>query len=207
MRKKFLLIGILFVIFFGQIFAEGPTNYEITIDGKKYDISLDREYQIKVKSGETVTLRVNRKEIVTYRDNFISFQHRSDLIVSSTDIGSGIRQTMTNTALGTLILFQEYSTMDPSTLIDMMIQELTKEQVNYGYALKKVAYSRTLGDGTKLNGKKATLSYNDEMEYWSVLSYGKRDKGLLVITKLNNDNMRSESDIIDLMWNSLRIEF
>ncbi len=206
--KRVMFLFVVFVILTAHLsYGQEPANYEITIDGKKRDISLGREYQMKLRSGETVTVRVNRKAIVTYKDDFISFQHKSDLTVSSTDIGNGIRQTMTNTALGTLILFQEYSTMDPSTLIDMMLQELTKEQVQYGYALKKESFSRKLGDGTEFKGKMATLSYKDEVEYWSVLSFGKRGKGLLVITKIDKDNMKQEKDVIDLMWNSLSLGF
>jgi hypothetical protein len=190
-----------------QLYAQDPANYEITINGKKLDVTLGREYEAKLESGETVKFKIIKKAIATYKDAFISFQHKSDLTISSTDLGDGVRQTMTSTALGTLILFQEYSLMNPSSLVDLMLQELTKEQINYGYKIHKEPDSKVLKDGTKLEGTKATLTYKSEQEYWSVLAYGKKDSGFLVIIKIDKENLDAEKDIIELMWKSLQIEF
>jgi hypothetical protein len=108
--------------------------------------------------------------------------------------------------MGTLVLIQEYSKMNPASLVNLMLQELTKEQINYGYKMQKEAYSQTLKDGTKVTGKRAILKYNDDEEYWTVLAYGKKDRGLLVITKIDKENLESEKNIIELMWETLQIE-
>jgi hypothetical protein len=205
MRKALTIIITMLAILPFQTFADETKNYEITINGKTYDVSLGREYQAQLDSGKTVTFKIDKKAIMIYRDDFISFRHKNDLTISAKNIGSGIRQTMTNTAVGTLILFQEYSSMNPSSLVNLMLQELTKEQVSYGYKIQKNATSKTLKDGTTLKGKKAVLTYGNEEEHWTILAYGKRDRGLLVITKIDKDNMVAEKDILDLMWNSLNI--
>jgi hypothetical protein len=113
---------------------------------------------------------------------------------------------MTNSAVGTLVLIQEYNTMNPTTLVNLMLQELTKEQINYGYKMHKETYSKALKDGTELGGKRAILKYNDEEEYWTVLAYGRKDRGFLVITKIDKENLDTEKNIIDLMWETLQIE-
>ena len=113
---------------------------------------------------------------------------------------------MTTTALGTLVLIQEYSTMNPKTLVNLMLQELTQEQVSYGYKMQKMTYSKTLKDGTKLDGNKAILKYKNEEEYWCVLAHGIKDSGFLVITKIDKENFDAEKNIIDLMWETLQIE-
>lgn len=187
-------------------FGQNVPNYEISINEKKYDISLGCDYQIKSDSGETFHFRVNKKAVMTYKNKHISFQHKSDLAISSTDLGNGIRQTMTNSAVGTLVLIQEYNTMNPTTLVNLMLQELTKEQINYGYKMHKETYSKALKDGTELGGKRAILKYNDEEEYWTVLAYGRKDRGFLVITKIDKENLDTEKNIIDLMWETLQIE-
>jgi hypothetical protein len=87
-----------------------------------------------------------------------------------------------------------------------MLHELTKEQVSYGYKMPIKSYSKTLKNGTKLDGKRAVLKYMDEEEYWCVLAYGKRDSGFLVITKIDKENLNAEKNIIDLMWETLLIE-
>jgi len=64
----------------------------------------------------------------------------------------------------------------------------------------------TLKDGTKLDGKKAILKYKDEEEYWCVVAHGKKDRGFLVITKIDKENFDAEKNIIGLMWETLKIE-
>lgn len=187
-------------------FGQDVPNYEISINGQTYDISLGRDYQIKSDSGEKLQFKVNKKAVMIYKNGYISFQHKNDLAISSTDLGNGIRQIMTNTAVGTLVLIQEYSTMNPTAMVNLMLQELTKEQINYGYKMQKETHYKALKDGTKLRGLRATLKYNEEEEYWTVSAYGKKDRGLLVITKIDKEYLSTEKNIIDLMWETLQIE-
>lgn len=205
MNKLIILLAMI-TILPCHAFGQNVPNYEISINGETYDISLGRDYQIKSNSGEKLHFRVNKKAVMTYKNGYISFQHKSDLAISSTDLGNGIRQIMTNTAVGTLVLIQEYSTMNPSAMVNLMLQELTKEQINYGYKMQKETHSKALKDGIKLRGLRATLKYNEEEEYWTVSAYGKKDRGLLVITKIDKEYLSTEKSIIDLMWETLQIE-
>ena len=204
--NKIIILLAMITILPCHAFGQNVPNYEISINGETYDISLGRDYQIKSNSGEKLHFRVNKKALMTYKNGYISFQHKSDLAISSTDLGNGIRQIMTNTAVGTLVLIQEYSTMNPTAMVNLMLQELTKEQINYGYKMQKETHSKALKNGTKLRGLKATLKYNEEEEYWTVTAYGKKDKGLLVITKIDKEYLSTERNIIDLMWETLQIE-
>ena len=111
--NKIIILLVMIAISPCQAFGENASNYEITINGETYDISLGHDYQIKSDSGEKLQFRVDKKAVMTYKNRYISFQHKSDLAISSTDLGNGIRQIMTNTAVGTLVLIQEYSTMNP----------------------------------------------------------------------------------------------
>jgi hypothetical protein len=205
MNKIIILLALLAILPY-HAFGQDASNYEITINGETYDISLGRDYQITSDSGGTLQFRVDKKAVMTYQDGYISFRHKSDLAISSTDLGNGIRQVMTNTAVGTLVLIQEYSTMNPTAMINLMLQELTKEQRNYGYKMQKENYSKALKDGKKLKGLKATLKYNQEEEYWTVSAYGKKDRGFLVITKIDKEYLGTEKNIINLMWETLQIE-
>lgn len=205
MNKIIILLAIL-ALLPCHAFGQNASNYEITINGEIYDISLGRDYHIKSDSGEQLHFRVDKKAVMTYQNGYISFQHKSDLAISSTDLGNGIRQVMTNTAVGTLVLIQEYSTMNPAAMINLMLQELTKEQRNYGYKMQKEDYSKSLKDGKELKGLKATLKYNQEEEYWTISAYGKKDRGFLIITKIDKEYLSTEKNIIDLMWETLQFE-
>jgi hypothetical protein len=206
MQKALAILFVTLIFIPYQVYGQEQANYEIKINGEKYEVNLGREYQIRLESGENISCAVYKKPIMTFKAEFVSFQHRSDLIISSVDLGDGIRQTMTNTALGTLILFQEYSSVNPSNLLNLMLKRLTKEQINYGYKMQIGAYSKTLRDGTRLNGKNAILRLNNDEEHWTALAYGKKDRGFLVITKIDKEYIEAENYIIELMWETLQIE-
>lgn len=207
MKVTILLLLIIIMLFTIGSKSQEPGNYEIVIQGKKYSISLGKEYEINLESGETIRLTVNKKAIVAYEDGFIAFQHKRDLTISTTDLGDGVSQTVTATALGTMVLVQEYSNLNPSSVVDLMVQELTKEEIDYGYELQKEEYIKTLRDGTRLSGKKAILKYKDEETNYTVLAFGKRDSGILVVTKIDKENIEADQQIIDMFWDSLQIKF
>ncbi len=207
MKTSIVALILAAILFHQELKSQVPENYEITIDGEKYSISLGKEYKIQLKQGKVIQVMVNKKEILDFIDNFISFKHKSDLTVATSDLGDGITQTMTSTALGTLILIQEYSTLNPSSMIDLMLQELTKEEVDYGYTMQPSQISQKLNDGTILTGKKATMKYKDEEKYYTVLAFGKRDSGILIVTCIDKNNIEAEQSIIDMLWESLSIKF
>ena len=205
MNKALIILFVMLASLPHTLYGQEPANYEIIINGKKYDISLGRAYQKELVSGDIVSFRVDKKAVMTYKDDFVSFEHNGSLTISSTDLGDGIRQAVISTALGTLILIQEYSFINPTSMANITLQALTKDQIKFGYKMQKKTYSKELKNGTKLNGNKVTLSLNDEEEHWTVLSYGKKDKGLLVITKIDKQYIEREKDIIELMWETLQI--
>jgi hypothetical protein len=206
MKKLIIIFIALTTLIHFHAFGQKVPNYEISINGKTYDIILDHEYQIKSDSGNTLYIRVNKKAVMTYQNKYLSFQHKSDLSVSSTNLGNGIRQTMTTTAVGTLILIQQHTTMNPIALVDLMLQEFTKEQINYGYKMQKQTHSKTLADGTKLTGKRAILKYDNDEVYWTVLACGKENRGFMVITQIDKENLDTEKNILELMWETLQFE-
>ena len=182
-------------------------NYEVTIDGKTYDLNLNEKIQLKDKTGKTATVVLRKKPYAEYTDQLVSFQHDSELSVSSQDLGDGIKQLMSASATGTLIMIQEYSTMDPSMLVPMMLNELTKKSVDYGYAMTQEKVTRKLKSGVILKGLKATLKYKGDESCWEVLSYGKKDSGILVMTQIDKEFIKTDEVIHSHFWNTLRLKF
>lgn len=131
MIRKFIAVTLVIVLAYASwVFAgEEYKNYQLTIDGKTYELNLNEEIQVIDKSGKSVTIGLQAKPYTEYSDQFISFHHKSGLSVSSQDLGDGIQQLMSATATGALIIIQEYSSIDPSPLVTMMLKEVTKESV------------------------------------------------------------------------------
>ncbi len=180
-------------------------DYTLSIDGKPYDFELGRLQVIKLADGRSLTVSLNRKDVVTYTGAMFSFDHVSKLSPARKDLKHGVRQTMMISPLGTLILVQEYSSLDPTDLVDTMLNELTKEEAHYGYKITKSDVRRTLPGGTTLSGKAAASSYKDSEIIRQVFTSKSHDAGVLIITQIDKDAPPEDQQMLDLFWKSLSI--
>lgn len=199
---KLHLLTLFILLFGGNAFAG---NYILTINGKDYEIDLDQQNSLKMADGRTLEVMLKKKPIVTFKTEAFSFDHPDSLTPSRTNLNPDINQTGMISPVGTTILIQEYSSIDPNVLIDMMIHELTKEEVNYGYKIDKIPVHRTLSNGITLTGKKVVSTYQTEESTTHVLCYRNRDSGLLIVTRIDKDYLADDQHILDLFWKSLKI--
>ena len=204
-----IIVGLLACVAFSgeQHKGGGYKNYEIIIDGKSYDLNLDEKIQIEYPGGKTATAVLRKKPYTEYSDQFVTFQHKSELGVSSQDLGNGITQLMSTTATGTIVMIQEYSSMNPTMLIGLMIQELTKESIDYGYKMTQEQVIRKLSSGLILKGTKATLRLKNEEIRLEVLSHGKKDTGILVITQIDKEFAETDLPFHQHFWKTLMVNF
>ena len=180
-------------------------DYVLTIDGTQYELDLGRQATIKLPDGRTLGVTLDKKVIVSFKSEHFSFEHPSQFAPSQTDLGDGISQTMMASALGTVVIVQEYTTMNPSGLIDVVLNELTKEEVQYGYELSKSPSARKLASGAQLKGKVAVSKYKGEEYTRHVLGYESRDAGLLIITQVEKHAPPEDLAMLETFWKSLQI--
>ena len=180
-------------------------NYILTIDDKKYEIDLDQPVRVELSGGKNVRLSLEKKEIVSFNTANFSFDHPSEVTPSRTDLGDGLYQTMMATPLGTLVLVQEYTTMDPGGLVDMMINELTKEEKQYGYTITNSPSEIRLGSKKILTGKKSVATFREEKMTRHVLCYSIRDAGIMVITQVDEGAPKKDKSMVDTFWNTLEV--
>jgi hypothetical protein len=202
-----LILAAIWALTGGVCSGEDYKNYEVTINGKTYGLNLDEAIQIKDEEGNEIEILLRKKPYTEYSDQFVSFQLRSELNVSAQDLGNGITQLMSATATGTLIMIQEYSDMNPSMLVPMMLKELTKESVEYGHKMTQEKITRKLKSGATLKGLKAILRYKGEETSWEVLGYGKKDTGILVITQIDKEFFQTDKKLHERFWNTLDLKF
>ncbi|WP_028865608.1 hypothetical protein [Psychromonas aquimarina] len=197
-----ILISLLFLFFAKISFAE---NYVLTIGKESYELSLDKEVRIKV--GEHyVSAKLKQKDYLTYTTGNFSFEYPKQYSPSKSDLGGGIFQTAMMTPLGTVVLIQEYTNIDPSSLLDLMINEVTKEEREYGYKLESRPLSTTLSDGTVLNGKVVTSKYKGSDIERLFYTYGIKDSGLLIMTQIDYEIASSgDEDVINRLIKSLKV--
>ena len=200
MRNKILL-----ALSFLTTMAYAQGNYTITINGEKIEIELDKEYVVDSKK-KNLTFSVSENDTLLHKEEMFSFKYPKEFKISKTDLGGGIEQLLLMTAEGSGMIFQTYNSINPSMLNEMMINEVTKESINYGYTLERQDYSRKLQSGQELDIDKAVLTYKDETNIYEIASFGEKDQGFIVMVMRMEEDLSSESeDLISLMWESLNI--
>lgn len=203
MTKIIKILGLLLIC--SQAFAQEKGNYTIIINKDTIQIDLGLEYHHKTSSGDELDIKVIQSTLQTYSDEMISFNYDKSLSVSNTKIEEGIEQCIAMKATGNGFLVQKYKTMDPSSLTALMLNEITKESIDYGYIKKEKKFKKKLSSGQTIEGVEATLTYKGEKEIYTVATYGGKDEGIIVITMLLSEDSK-DKEIIDLFLNTLKIQ-
>lgn len=180
-------------------------NYLLTINGTEQAIDLDQPTTLQLADGTSIEVLLRQKEFLRYRGDLFSFECKNLLKPSTTDLGDGIKQTMVVSPLGTGVIVQEYSSINPSYLIDLMLKQLTQEEVGVGYKYEEAAIDRKVGD-ISLTGKQAVTTADDEEWTRCVLAGGNEKKGVLIVTFAEKDNQEADKGIIDHFWKSLELD-
>ena len=203
MIKYIMTLGVLLMgaVCLGQ--TQG--NYLVIINNDSINIKLNNNVQYKTTSGEKLTIRVIQPDILTYSDDFISFKYNKSLSFSNTKIDKGIEQCMIMKSTGNGFIVQKYKTINPSNLTQLMLNELIKESISYGYSKKEKKFKRKLISGQTIKGVQVTLKYKEEKQVFTVATYGEKDKGILVVTMLLNDDFKEDQEIIKLFLKTLSI--
>ena len=179
-------------------------NYVLTIDNESYDLSLDKEIRILV-GDRSVLAKLKQKENFTYTTDNFSFEYPKQYSPSKSDLGDGIFQTVMMTPLGTVVMIQEYTNLDPSGLMGIMINEITKKEREYGYKINSKPISTTLTDGTVLSGKVVTSKYKGSDIKRLFYAYGIKDAGLFIMTQIDYEIASGDKVVIDRFMKSLNI--
>jgi hypothetical protein len=201
MRKFLVALAI-----FCSLEAVCQEDFVIRLNDTTINVALDQPYTIHVK-GTKLKFTISSKDTLTYNNSFYSFQYPKAFKVSSTKIEEGISQVSILTAEGSGMIIQKYESINPTSLNEMMITELTKESISYGFEPKRSTYKRKLKSGQEINVTKSVLRYKEDVNIYEVVSIGKKDAGLMIITMRMDENSNTEGQkLIDLMWQSLRLK-
>jgi len=199
-RIKYVVLTALWLI---SPKINGQENYILTIDNEAVSISLDEVKTIQY-DNKPVTLSLKLKDTLTYIDSSYEFNYSKEYSVAKTEIDAGIEQVMLMSAEGDGIIVQSYTTMNPKMLREMLLSEITKESISYGYELKREDYNRTLINGVTIEVLKAVLEYKDTKSIYEVATLGDKDEGVLIMTMIQDVNFGTNKQIVDLLWDSFK---
>ncbi|UCI29587.1 hypothetical protein [Mesorhizobium sp. B4-1-4] len=190
----------------GPAGAEDLKAFRLTIDGVTVDIDPGDTADVTLPGGKKSKVTLERNDFATFSGGSFSFVHPSDISVTKTDLGENITQYLMASALGTIVVVQEYGKMNPVSLNQLMLQEMTKESVQAGAELTQQPTTRKLGDGKELTGIRAEVKTRTDTAYFEIVGFGLADQGLLFITRVAGEDAATEKPLIDKFWESLKVK-
>ena len=200
MRKILVTVAI-----FCSLKGFSQEDFVIRVNDTVINVALDKSYNVNIK-GTKLNFIVSSKDTLTYTSSFYSFLYPKAFRVSSSKIETGIEQISIMTAEGSGMIIQKYENFNPTTLNEMMLAEMTKESISYGFVSKRSHYKKKLKSGQEIEVTKSELRYKDDVNIYEVASIGMKDAGLIIITiRMNEVNNTEGQKVIDLMWNSLKV--
>jgi len=103
-------------------------DYTLTLNGVEVEIDLGKDFTVELPGGQKVLVTLKKKAIISFEGDYFKFDHPNQFVPARSDLGDGIFQTMLVSPLGSMVLIQEYKDIDPSSLVDFMVNELVKEE-------------------------------------------------------------------------------
>jgi hypothetical protein len=195
-----------FIPFLALMVLSGPVHaadYLLSVNGKEVEIALNEGTKITTPKGEELRVLLKQKEYLEFSGKFFKMSHKNILKPNVNNINEETSQALMVTSSGTGVIIQEYSSMDPSPLIDLMVKELIKEEVGYGYKAEEKPIEKVI-DGKNLKGKEVVTSYQNDGWVRCVLTAGGKDSGVMIVTMIKKSD-KDEQYVIDDFWKSLKL--
>jgi hypothetical protein len=205
--KKMKIALLVLAIVTNEAYANDPTkNFTIIVDGKVFEINPGETLHEKSKSGNRINITLKRKEFANFSSGPLQFEYRGDLSVASTDIDNDIHQHLVASALGTLLIVQQYDKINPGMLTEFMLKQMTDGDVAAAAKLESTPLTLKLADGTEMKGVRATIKSDKDDVSMQVLAADTGVGGVMAISRINNDMAKSEQTIVDRFWSTLKVK-
>jgi len=197
---KYILV---LLVSFSVVKLQAQENYSIQLGGKNYNVALDSTYEITYQ-GKKINLLLKQKDTLDFKDPMFRFSYLKGYQVSKTTVENAADQYIVIDAGGSGFMIQEYRTMNPSMMKEILLQEITKESKGYGYVEKREEYKKTLKSGQTVSVLKSTLTYKDDINIFEIAAFGGKDEGLVIITMdMGGDSAQKGRELSKLMWDSI----
>jgi hypothetical protein len=185
--------------------AQDAKDFMLTVDGQALSINAGETVIAKTRDGAEVQIRLARRPFSAFRGSRLTFEYPSGLSVASTAIEKDVQQHVLTTATGSVIIVQEYATIDPSPFVQLVLNRVAKDDVATGGKLTTEPAIRALPSQEQLIGLKAKISKKDEAVALEVVTIGKARQGVMIITRIASDNAAADQPVIDRLWSSLKL--
>jgi len=181
-------------------------DYNLIIDGHTFEISLDKRQSIVLADGKRVTVTLSKKPFATFTTEAFNFQYPTQYTPARTNLGEGVHQTMIATPLGTALMVQEYRGINPTQLVDFLLDQIIVDEKAAGYRITKTDVKERTADGKILVGKRAVCTIPGTDLEVSVYAFGRRGVGMSILTMRDNALPDPQGDaMLERFWRTIKI--
>lgn len=186
------------------VFGQSQKNYVLEINGDTVSLSLDELTSFKTRNGQTLNIKLKQKEILTYADNMMTFQYPASFNITKKQFDD-IEQILCMSAGGNGLLIQKYKDVNPENMVDLMLDEMTKDSKDAGYKETITAKEKQLRSGRIIKGKESTLVLDDETTIYTVYGVKRGKGGFLVVFMTVDTTDKKELESLEAFWKTLEI--
>jgi hypothetical protein len=205
---RFISILICTCVLVFPSFAQDKANadYVLTFDGVDYPLALNSETKIKLKSGAEVPVTLKKNAFGKFATGDLSFEFPGQYTVASSVVDTGITQHTVITALGTVILVQNYEDGLPSGLLDAMFDEMVDEPKAMGLPIERTDIDRSISNGGVLKGVRAAYKGPDDNVKIDITTATSSGVGFLILTMNDQTTSPEEAEMIEQFWKSVALK-
>ena len=201
---KILICSIfLFIALAGT--TQSKKNYVLEINGDTVSVSLDEPATLKTKNGQTLNIKLKQKERLTFEDSTLSFQYTPGFTVTVKKF-EDIDQILCISGSGNSFLIQKYKEVNPETIGEYMLNEITQESLGAGYKQTRSDVNKRLKSGRILKGKQSSLVLDEEKNIYAVYPVKVKKGGFMIVMIIVDPSDEKEMKGLDVFWKSLTIK-
>lgn len=187
----------------GRMAAEGAGEYVLILDGITNRVALGESRTLDL-DGKTVEARLEKAAGTRFSRPMFSLSLKDSVAVNSSEIGEGVHQTLLATPRGALILVQEYESTNPESMVDIMLEEITKGDRDADFDVKTSDAEKSVG-GLVMKGRSATSTQTHEEWVREVYGLASGERGVLIVTAIEMKNNAKEAELLADFWANLSL--
>jgi hypothetical protein len=206
MRSVLSVIGVVFLSNVCWAQTSSSPDYVLTLEGVEHELTLDQDGTIKLKSGAEIPVKLSKRPFSRFKTGKLSFEYSGKYSVASTPVDDNTTQHIVVTALGTVILVQNYQNALPGGLLDIMFDKMVEEPKAMGLAIEKTELNRTIANSGVLKGVRAYYKGGDDDVTIDIAVTESGSGGFLVLTMNDKYTAPEETQMIEKFWQSLTLD-
>ncbi len=177
----------------------------LTINGVAHDVTLGREAVVTLPDGATLRTLVTRRPYALYSGPLCEFEYSSEYKPEISKDKDGDTKVIFMSSSGANVIIQELGSMGTEGFVDIILKQITKKDIAYGYSSVERKISQSVGGGV-LSGKEIITTYHQKESIHRVLECRGKDDGILITVYFSKKDAAQADELLAQIWRTMKIK-